>query len=526
MRVSVKLWFGMSIMVLGYVATIIIAVLFGLRVEGNATRTGAALFPASVESRKAVTAFEMQSRTYEDAFLMGEHAMLEDAASHADQVKASLSAIAGLGKAGLPPRRADEVQALLDRFTEWAGNAAGTYGALIPSEGDAQEETADSDALMEQVGLLAEGKMAFGADLNTMVDALASDLKDALAQISAASKTQRLAILGVFVIAILLALTVVALTITSVTKSITAVNEQMSQTGDRLMSASGQVAESSRQMAEGASQQASNLVQIAASLEQMTSMTRQNADNAVQANAMSSSAAEAASQGQTAVGRMSDAIQRIKASSDETAKIVKTIDEIAFQTNLLALNAAVEAARAGEAGRGFAVVAEEVRSLAQRCAQAAKDTTTLIMGSQKSAGDGVAVSGEVEKILGQIAHSVGQVTQLVSEVTTASEEQAKGVEQINSAIAHLDQFTQTNAATSEESAAASKDLSALAVELTQMVQALRAVVKGRKAAEVEGVAPTRAPEPARSHVLVRGSAAHTQRRQIAAPSEPRVLHRE
>jgi methyl-accepting chemotaxis protein len=246
----------------------------------------------------------------------------------------------------------------------------------------------------------------------------------------------------------------------------------------QVTSASNQVAASSQSMAEGASEQASSLEETSASLEEMASMTKQNADNAGQANTMATDAREAASKGQNAMERMSDAIQKIKTSSDETAKIIKTIDEIAFQTNLLALNAAVEAARAGDAGKGFAVVAEEVRSLAQRSATAAKDTAQLIEESQQNSDNGVAVTSEVGEILGQIGTGVEKVTQLIGDVATASNEQAQGIEQVNAAVSQMDQVTQSNAANSEEAASASEELSAQAKELNDMIVTLGRIVGG------------------------------------------------
>jgi len=252
----------------------------------------------------------------------------------------------------------------------------------------------------------------------------------------------------------------------------------LSAGSEQVTSASEQVSESGQSLAEGASEQASSLEEISSSLEEMSSMTKQNADNANQANHLAGDAQTGAEKGVEAMSRMSEAIDKIKNSSDETAKIIKTIDEIAFQTNLLALNAAVEAARAGEAGKGFAVVAEEVRNLAQRSAEAAKDTSALIEGSQANADNGVAVSKEVESILSQIVDGVGKVNSLVGEVTSASNEQAQGIDQINTGVGQLDQVTQSNAANAEESASAGEELSSQAVELSDMVQQLVSLVEG------------------------------------------------
>ena len=272
-------------------------------------------------------------------------------------------------------------------------------------------------------------------------------------------------------------------------RRMTSVIEGMEKGSGQVASAAGQIAEASQHLAEGASEQASSLEETSASIEEITSMVKQNTENAKQAKHVAKAALASAEKSQSAVGRMNDAIQQIKESSDQTAKIIKTIDEIAFQTNLLALNAAVEAARAGDAGKGFAVVAEEVRNLAQRSAEAAKTTAALIQESQENSENGVKVAGEVSEILKEIGTSVRKVTQLVEEVAAASEEQTRGIEQVNTAITEMDKVTQSNASSAEESASASEELSAQARDLSDMVGVLIEILEGENVRK-RGKAPS------------------------------------
>jgi methyl-accepting chemotaxis protein len=244
---------------------------------------------------------------------------------------------------------------------------------------------------------------------------------------------------------------------------------QVSQATEQVSSASQQISAGSQSLAQGANEQASSLEEISSSLEEMTSMTKQSADNANQAKTLAVEANGNAKGGVEAMKKMDVAIQKIKVSSDETSKIIKTIDEIAMQTNLLALNAAVEAARAGEAGRGFAVVAEEVRNLAQRSAEAAKNTANMIAESVKNADEGVKIAGEVSSVFVSIDGSVKKVNDLINEIAAASQEQSQGIEQVNTAVAQMDKVTQQNAANAEESASAAEELSSQAEELQGMV---------------------------------------------------------
>jgi len=272
-----------------------------------------------------------------------------------------------------------------------------------------------------------------------------------------------------------------------VKKTLSGVIDGLSKGSEQVSSSASQVASSGQNLAAGASEQASTLEEISSSLEEMSSITRQNATNARQANTMAADARSATEKGMTSMSRMSQAIGIIRQSSDETAKIVKTIDEIAFQTNLLALNAAVEAARAGEAGKGFAVVAEEVRNLARRSADAAKTTSSLIGDSQKNAENGVSTVKETEEVLKKVAEHMQKMAHLVAEVSAASDEQSKGVDQINVAVSQLENVTQSNAATAEESASAGEELEAQSRELNQYVGSLLEVVHGSSGGRLETV---------------------------------------
>jgi methyl-accepting chemotaxis protein len=269
------------------------------------------------------------------------------------------------------------------------------------------------------------------------------------------------------------------------THKITRIVEMLSDGADQVASASGQVSAASQSLAEGATEQAAGLEETSSSLEEMSSMTKQNADNAQQANHLAGDARKAAENGTAAVAKMTTAIDDIQKSSNETAKIIKVIDEIAFQTNLLALNAAVEAARAGEAGKGFAVVAEEVRNLAQRSAEAAKNTSSMIEQSVNNSKAGVAISAEVSKVLGEITTGIAKTSDLVNEIAAASQEQAQGVDQINKAVSQMDKVTQQNAAAAEESASASEELNAQAGSMKEVVGELVAIVGGKTSANTE-----------------------------------------
>jgi methyl-accepting chemotaxis protein len=251
-----------------------------------------------------------------------------------------------------------------------------------------------------------------------------------------------------------------------------------SETIDKVTSGSLQLSNASKLLAEGSSSQASSLEETSSSLEELSSMTKQNADNANQARAMMQEAGQIVGKVNRHMDDMAKAIAEITRSSEETGKIIKTIDEIAFQTNLLALNAAVEAARAGEAGAGFAVVADEVRNLAMRSAEAAKNTSNLIENTIKAVQKGNELTKSTQEAFKDNIAMSGKIGQLVDEIATASQEQAHGIAQINSAVSEMDKIVQHAAANAEESASASEEMKSHVGQLKNNIDQLMAVVDG------------------------------------------------
>ena len=263
---------------------------------------------------------------------------------------------------------------------------------------------------------------------------------------------------------------------------------ELTEGAGQVASAAGQISSSSQSLAQGASEQAASLEETSASSEEINSMARKNAENSQSANGLVMQSQQKFAETNHCLEMMVLAMRDIKDSSDKVAKIIKVIDEIAFQTNILALNAAVEAARAGEAGMGFAVVADEVRNLAQRCAQAAKDTAALIEESIAKSKDGKAKVDQVAVAIRAITEESAKVKTLVEEVSLGSLEQTRGIEQVAKALTQMEQVTQQSAANAEESAAASEQLTAQASALMEVVHQLIAMVGGAEEANRSRVA--------------------------------------
>lgn len=279
------------------------------------------------------------------------------------------------------------------------------------------------------------------------------------------------------------------------------ISGSLSSNAEQTSAAARQISTSSQDLAEGAASQAASLEETSASLEEISGMTQRNAGHAESARQAAQQTRSAADQGAAEMNQMVEAVSAIEKASGNIAAIIKTIDEIAFQTNILALNAAVEAARAGEAGAGFAVVAEEVRSLAQRSALAARETAEKIEDSVLKSRAGAEVSHRVASRLSEITQRVREVDGLVNEIASASSQQADALSQLNAAVTQMDKITQNNAAVAEESASASEELSAQTSGLHEAISQLDALIGGQ--ARPSALEKTTKPVPVKKPAAVK-----------------------
>jgi len=306
----------------------------------------------------------------------------------------------------------------------------------------------------------------------------ASELDNLLATRIADYKAKQIADHVGIGMAALLLIAVVWLIVRGLNRRLHHLAETLGDGSYRIIAAATEVASSSQARAEGATQQAASLEETSASLAEMSGMIRRNAENAHSAKQLAAEARNVADIGRADMDHMAVAMKDIEQSSNNISKIIKSIDEIAFQTNLLALNAAVEAARAGEAGKGFAVVAEEVRGLAKRSAEAARETAGRIEDSIRKSSSGVKIGWRVSKHFEEIVSRVRMMDDLVGQIADASREQSTGIELVSSAMSQMDKVTQSNAASAEEGASAAIALNEQAASLESMVAELRQMVGG------------------------------------------------
>ena len=475
LRLSTRLALGFGIIM------VLIIIIGGTSYWGLQTVSGTAIKTLHTEPKVAEFSARIRSninglRRYEkDLFISMEQKdkMAQYYQQWKDEKGTILTRLEDLGKVVSLPQDVEKAKAMRAGLDAYVTGFDKIYSQI--SSGEVKTTQQANEAMGEYktiVHTMEEQAKIVAADANKRIDAATIDLENMAGRIGL--------IIGILsLLAVILAAILGVLITLGITRSLTEVASGLSEASGQVAAASSQVATSSQLLAEGASEQASSLEETSASVEELSSMTKQNADNALQAQGMMGEAKKIVSSVNQHMGNMATAIDEIMRSSEETGKIIKTIDEIAFQTNLLALNAAVEAARAGEAGAGFAVVADEVRNLAMRSAEAAKSTSNLIENTIKNVKSGHELTKVTQEAFEENIEIASKIGSLIDEIAAASSEQANGIGQINTAVTEMDRVTQSQAATAEESASAAEELNAQATQMEGYVVELNAIVSGK-----------------------------------------------
>jgi methyl-accepting chemotaxis protein len=466
-----KIWLSIGAFAAATLLSLGVSQIEALRAEARLRTTSDALFPAAQKGQEAEAAFERMAKRFQEAVMLEEATALDQAAQDGVAAATALSEAAALP--GLDGARAASLAGLASSVASFASDARSAYAPMILAGSNLTPEMGDTSRRV--AGETTTLRTSIGAASAQ----LAADLRGELAGTVQRSAAQRRVSLLAFFAALLVSGTIATLTVRrAIVRPIRIAITELTDTTSQVTSASEAVATASQSLSEGASEQAASLEETSASMEEMASMTQKNAQNARTVATMMSDVDVRVHASNKSLGDMVAAMGSIQESSRQVAKIIKTIDEIAFQTNILALNAAVEAARAGEAGMGFAVVAGEVRNLAQRSAVAARDTAQLIEASIEKAQDGNARVGQVAASIAAITGSIASMKTLVDDVSAASVQQAQGLQQVSQAIAQMEQVTQRTAATAEESASAGEELRSQAEASTVAIRRLEQLIGG------------------------------------------------
>jgi methyl-accepting chemotaxis protein len=399
-------------------------------------------------------------------------------------------------------KQPDKVRSYNEQYAEYVTQVKKKAGAIIEGSQSAEIREIAQGEILDKIDALAQanqemyeftarGDFASAAEiydhkLYPLAHAMSESgnrLATAERQVIAARATSDISVVGpakilsVTMILLLIAIgAVVVMIVRGITSTLTSSISELREGADQVANAATQVSSSSQSLAQGASEQAASIEETSASSEEINSMARKNTDNSRTTAQLLAQSHEKVTQANRYLEEMVHSMDEINTSSGKISKIIKVIDEIAFQTNILALNAAVEAARAGEAGMGFAVVADEVRSLAQRSAQAAKDTASLIEESIAKSSEGKGKVDQVAEAIKAVTEDTAKIKVMIDEVSLGSEEQSRGIDQIGRAISQMEQVTQTTAANAEESAAAAEELNAQSQTMQDVVSRLHAMV--------------------------------------------------
>ena len=474
MGIRGKLLSSIGALALGYV------VFFAL-MEWNTSTTqkhlriaSDSLFPAAADLLQAQSSFQKLTKSYRDAVLMQDVSALNAGDTDAGATATALSAAAD--KLAFSPDLHQQAATLLDRFTELHSRAKATYaatmtGAALSADMQSALARADSDnrQLDQQLAILYDlvGNRSYQAEL---------------AAVTASNNRQEFTGAALFLIALLVAGFSLYIMEKQVSAPLRDISHRLADGARKVAQSAGQVSASSQSLFEDCSQQAASLEETAASSEEIRSMAESSTQNCSSTANLVTMSQDKFVRTNLSLAELTHAMDEINSSSTKISKVIKLIDEIAFQTNILALNAAVEAARAGSAGLGFAVVAEEVRSLSQRCAQAASESAVMIQESIAKCEDGKTKLDDVTSAIKAVTEESHRVKSLVDEINTGSAEQTHGIGQIARAISEMEKITQASTANAQSSAAVAGELNTESESLTEIVRILYSVVEGESTA--------------------------------------------
>jgi methyl-accepting chemotaxis protein len=472
LNITAKIWLSVGVFILGYMLSTALSQIQGREARTSLRATSGALFPAAQHSQEAEAAFQRMVKGFGDAVVMQDASGVDRAAGDGQQAVAALKAVASIP--GLSAERSSEAGRLASSVEQVLGDARTIYGAVMGGSMTASTQ--------EQMRALAARTDEANASLSRTKEQLAADLRQQLSSLEERSASQNSLGLAVFVITLIVAGAIVHLTVKrAITGPVVRVIGGVQGANDEAARASEQMAQSGMEVSNNAQEQAACIEETSASLEEISATTRQNADRAGEADRLMQTARQTVERAARAMNELTSSMNLISKSSNQVAGVLKNIDEIAFHTNILALNAAVEAARAGEAGAGFSVVADEVRSLAHRAAEAARNSGSIIEQTVGDVGKGVELVNHAQAAFKEVSVTIASGTELVSQIASSSNEQARGITNIGQAITRIESLTQRNVTNAQQTADGASAMTSQVENTRKYLDELVAVVGLRRA---------------------------------------------